>query len=284
MEGRIAVDVFDRVVASWAPPELTAEDVLDAEPSTAFAALLDQPSPVMETGDPLPPLWHWFHFPEWPAQSELGEDGHLADGAFVPPLPQRRRMFGGGRLVVHEPLRCGDTVRRGSKVSTVRTAQGRTGKLLLVTITAEYTVAGRVRLVEQQDIVYRMASDMAAAPPARTDQHADSAEPWSLTVDPTAVLLFRFSALTGNAHRIHYDRAYAEHEGHPDIVVHGPLLALLMLELPRRFAAGEQVKRFSWRATRPLFVGTPVRALGGPGGSLAAGTSGDTNAVAGRYE
>lgn len=279
------MDVFDRIVESWAPPELTAQDELDAEPSTAFAALLDQQSPVMEPGDPLPPLWHWFHFPEWPAQAELGEDGHLADGAFVPPLPQRRRMFGGGRLVVHAPLRCGDTVRRSTKVSSVRTTQGRTGKLLLVTTTAEFSVDGQPRLVEQQDIVYRMAADTGpVTAPARSDAADELPGPWSLTLTPTPVLLFRFSSLTGNAHRIHYDREYASFEGHPGVVVHGPLLALLMLELPRRFGASHRVERFSWRAKRPLFDGTPITALGGPEGGLVAGTSTYPAAVTGRYE
>lgn len=281
----MAVDVFDRIVASWAPPELTAQDELDAEPSTAFAALLDQQSPVMETGDPLPPLWHWFHFPEWPAQNELGEDGHLSDGAFLPPLPQRRRMFGGGRLVVHAPLRCGDTVRRSTKVSAVRTTEGRTGKLLLVTTTAEFSVDGEPRLVEQQDIVYRMAADMASvAPPARAEATEDVPGPWALTVNPSPVLLFRFSSLTGNAHRIHYDREYAAFEGHPGLVVHGPLLALLMLELPRRFDPGRRVERFSWRAKRPLFDATPIAARGGPDGRLVAGTSTYPSAVTSRYE
>jgi 3-methylfumaryl-CoA hydratase len=281
----VSVDVFDRIVESWEPPELTAQDELDAEPSTAFAALLDQQSPVMETGDPLPPLWHWFHFPEWPAQGELGEDGHLADGAFLPPLPQRRRMFGGGRLIVHAPLRCGDTVRRSTKVSAVRTAQGRTGKLLLVTTTAEFSVNGEPRLVEQQDIVYRMADDVvASAPTAHVEPPVDVPGPWLLTVSPTPVLLFRFSGLTNNAHRIHYDREYAAFEGHPGLVVHGPLLALLMLELPRRLEPLRRVERFSWRAKRPLFDATPVEARGGPDGRLVAGTSTYPPAVTGRYE
>lgn len=277
-------DVFDRIAEEWSPPELTAEDVLDAEPSTSFAALLDQASPVMEAGDALPPLWHWFHFTEWPSQHELGEDGHLADGAFVPPLPDRRRVFGGGRLVVREPLRCGDTVRRRSKVSGVRVARGRSGRLLLVTVVYEFTVDGEIRLVEEQDIVYRRAADIGVARPDEPAADEVKQAPWNLGVLPDPVLLFRFSALTSNAHRIHYDRAYAAVEGHAGLVVHGPLLALLMLELPRRYAPRQRVERFSWRVRRTLFDGAPVIAEGAPNGVLRAANPGGPDAAEARFE
>lgn len=253
-------------VSGWEPEPAAREEVVDPGPARALAGVLDQPSPVRADGDPLPPLWHWAYFLDRPAESELGPDGHRADGAFLPPIPGRHRMFAGGRLDITGPLRAGERAVRTSRVAAVQPKQGRSGELLFVTEEHTYTVQGRTRMVEQQDIVYRRH----VLPPARTAPAGDPPDPagapLSLTLNPTAALLFRFSALTYNAHRIHYDHPYATgEEGYPGLVVHGPLLALAMLEPLRR--SGAQVHRYSFRLRRPAFLGAPVTVTGEPDGT-----------------
>ncbi|SHN17766.1 FAS1-like dehydratase domain-containing protein [Cryptosporangium aurantiacum] len=264
-DAQAAPEAFRVAAEEWRPGPVETTDTVTALPASTFAALLDEPSPVTAAGDPLPPLWHWFLFPSVYPQSALGADGHPADAAFTPPLPERRRMFGGGRLSVTAPLRCGETVTRRSSLASVRTREGGSGWLLLVTVRHEFAVADDVRLVEEQDLVYRRPEDVVnpAVPPQPGG--AVPAAPWQFTLTPDPVLLFRFSALTSNAHRIHYDRPYATGvEGHAGLVVHGPLLALLLLEPPRRFAPDRAVETFRWRARRPLFETDLVEVRGEP--------------------
>jgi hydroxyacyl-ACP dehydratase HTD2-like protein with hotdog domain len=273
---------FRRIEEDWKPEPMTEADTVTALPASVFEAILDQPNPVRVDGDPLPPLWHWFLFPPAYPQAALGEDGHPADAAFTPPLAGRRRMFGGGRLRVSAPLRCGDAVVRRSSLASVRTREGGSGWLLLVTVRHEFSVSGQVRMTEEQDLIYRQPARPGPAVVVPSAGVATPAGPWSLELRPDPVLLFRFSALTHNAHRIHYDREYTTGvEGHPGLVVHGPLLALLLLELPRRFAPGAAVASFSWRARRPLFDHELVRVVGGPNTVLAAATDRAAEAVTG---
>ncbi len=255
---------FTDIQEAWSPPEGVSIDVLTHGPVAALAGLFDQPDPAPADGDPLPPLWHWLYFAEWPPESALGPDGHPRDGAFLPPLPDRRRMFGGGRLTFHAPLRLGETVTRRSSVAHVRTRLGGSGWLLIVTVRGEFSVDGDVRVVEEQDIVYRDPS-ATYAPPVAASAGAPPTGPWEFELVPDPVLLFRFSALTANAHRIHYDVPYAtEVEGYPGLLVHAPLLALALLELPRRFAPKKAVREYAYRARRPLFAGAPIRVGGRP--------------------
>lgn len=265
---------YHEVTASWRPGRREAHDVVRPETARRFAALLDAEPPDTQTGRPLPPLWHWFLFPETLRHSELGPDGHPRDGTYMPPIGPRRRMFGGGRLRVHEPLRFGDRVTRVTDVTSVKARSGSSGPLLLVTLRHALRVRNTERLVEEQDIVYRPpqapAGQDAPTEPMPAIALAGSASnppahhgPWELTVRPDPVLLFRFSALTSNAHRIHYDAPYARQvEGHPGLVVHGPLLALLLLELARRHAPERTVSQFSWRARSPLYAGQLIRIHG----------------------
>ncbi len=266
-------------VGSWDPPPETAEDTLGRWPVDAFAALLDQPPPP---GDELPPLWHWLFFLDHPRSDELGRDGHVAGGHFLPPIPRRRRMFAGGRLEVRRPLRLGTTVRRTSRVTDVAAKTGRSGEMLFVTERREHSDDEGVAVVEEQDIVYRQAPADGKAPPMPppTPGPADLPDDGRVGLVPDSRLLFRFSALTYNAHRIHHDEPYArEVEGYPGLVVHGPLLALLLLEPARRAGRAGEVAAFSFRLQRPVFAGTPVVVDTDP--ELAAGPVGGDPAVTG---
>jgi 3-methylfumaryl-CoA hydratase len=277
------------LVAGWAPGPVEVTDRIAPWPVAAFAALLDQPVP--DDGE-LPPLWHWFSFLDAAPQSALGEDGHPADGHFLPPIPDRRRMFAGGRLEFRAPLRIGAGVVRRTRLTSVQPKSGRSGELLFVTVRSELDSGGAVAVVEEQDIVYRQQT--AGATPARSGELPDAGPPaalpdgaWRLTLDPDPRLLFRFSALTYNSHRIHYDQPYATGvERYPGLVVHGPLLALLLLELPRRAAPERRVAAFEYRLQRPAFAGRPVVADGIPDGDdgvqVTAGVPGQLPSATGR--
>ncbi|SEG69320.1 3-methylfumaryl-CoA hydratase [Thermomonospora echinospora] len=256
-------------------------DELPPGPAAVLAGVLDRPGDAPGQGEPLPPLWHWLYFLEWPAQSELGADGHPAHGHFLPPIPERTRMFAGGRLRVHAPLEVGRPAVRTSTLAGVNVKQGRTGEMLFVTVRHEIRQTGELRITDEQDLVYRSGSA-----PARheldTRPLPSSQDPWRLPVAADTPLLFRFSALTANAHRIHYDAPYARDvEGYPGLVVHGPLLAVLMAELPRRHAPERRVTGLTYRFRRPVFLGEQALVTGGPDGRLAVvGPSGESRAEA----
>ncbi|MBZ3906372.1 hypothetical protein [Streptomyces griseiscabiei] len=254
-------------VESWHPEPVTDEDALRPAPAAALSALLDLAEPAAKPGDPLPPLWQWLHFLHWAPQRALGPDGHPRDARFLPPVPDRRRMFAGGRCEITEPLRLGEPTERIGSLAAVTPKQGRSGELLFVTERQEFRQNGRLCLVEEQDIVYRSGTGSAPRHPVALDVRAvpEPEGPWHLRLHPTEALLFRFSALTANAHRIHYDTPYCRDvEGYPGLVVHGPLLALLMLELVRRNAPERQVRSLSYRLHRPAFLGEHLLADGTP--------------------
>lgn len=273
-----SMETFTRLAEHWRPEPFEAIDTLTALPARALAALFDVAAPVGDPGDPLPPLWHWLAFPSVPAQSELGDDGHPRDAALTPPIPNRRRMFGGGRLTLVHDLRVGDTVVRRSEVVDRRVRKGRTGPLLIVTVGHTFAVGGRICAHEEQDLVYlsaapeqpddarssattrhHSAGDAPEAPAAGSAATELTASGAAVTLQTSQVLLFRFSALTWNSHRIHYDQAYTtDIEGHPALVVHGPLLALLLLEVPRRLHPDRRIASFAFRARRPVYVGSTV--------------------------
>ncbi|TPQ23500.1 MaoC family dehydratase N-terminal domain-containing protein [Streptomyces sporangiiformans] len=253
-------------VESWTPGPVTDGDSLPTGPVTALSAVLDLPGAVAEAGEPLPPLWHWLYFLNWPAGRDLGADGHPLHGHFLPPIPHRQRMWAGGRCEVAEPLRLGEPAERVSSLSSVTAKHGRTGEMLFVTERRAFRQHGRMCLVEEQDIVYRSGRG-AGQHPGPIDESAfpRPEDPWQLPLRPDPALLFRFSALTANAHRIHYDTPYCrDEEGYPGLVVHGPLLALLMLELPRRHTPERQVRTLSYRLRRPVFGGERLVACGTP--------------------
>ncbi len=211
-------------LAAWIGRSETLHDVIGATPVRALAATLDrEPAPV-ETGTPLPPLWHWLYFLPLHRASEIGPDGHAKRGGFLPPVPLPRRMWAGSRFDFRAPLRVGDRVARTSTIENVASKQGRSGPLVFVTVRHELRADGGTEpaLVEWHDIVYRDAKTPGEAEPAPQPAPADA--PWQRELVPDDVLLFRYSALTFNGHRIHYDRRYVtEVEGYPGLVVHGPL-------------------------------------------------------------
>ena len=258
-------------VQDWSPGPTEATDRVGADVVAAFSTLLDLPSPAAADGDPLPPLWHWFAFLDRPRTADLGDDGHPADGHFLPPVPHRRRMIAGGRLTLWGTWRVGEDVTRRSELTDATVKSGRSGEMLFVTTRHTFSRGrasrgGTVLAVEEQDVVYRSQEPGATRPVgAPTPREApDPEHRWSLTMDPGPVHLFRFSALTWNSHRIHYDEPYVTGvEGYPGLVVHGPLLAMLLLELPRRHAE-RPVTSFDYRLSRPVFAGQRVVAGASP--------------------
>jgi len=241
----------------------TARDVVGPLPVAALRATLDHPVEPVPPGTPLPPLWHWLYFLPLHRQSELGPDGHAERGGFLPPVPLPRRMWAGGRFDFRSPLRVGDEVVRTSTVENVVPKEGRTGPLVFVTVRHEVRRNGASdpALVEHHDIVFRAEKRPGDVEPPHTA--AASVAPWQRTIVPDEVLLFRYSALTFNGHRIHYDRRYVtEVEGYPGLIVHGPLLATLLLDLLRRNAPGADVATFRFRAVRPTFDLHPFQVNG----------------------
>ena len=205
----------------------------------------------MRDGDTLPPLWHWLYFWDIAARSGLGRDGHPALGGFLPPVGPARRMWAGSRVAFPGRLVIGDTAERVSTIAAVTEKTGRTGRLVFVTVRHEISGSGGLAVVDEHDIVYREDSGAGAA--GRPGEVAPEDAVWRETVDPDATLLFRYSALTFNGHRIHYDRDYARDvEGYGGLVVHGPLLATLMVGLAARARPDRTVARFEFRGQRPV--------------------------------
>jgi 3-methylfumaryl-CoA hydratase len=245
----------------WCGKTESRSDQVTAAPIAALSATLDRDDPFPRPGDPLPPLWHWLYFLPIPRQSELGPDGHAKRGGFLPPVPLPRRMFAGDRVQFHRPLRVGETIVRLSRIVDVTSKQGRSGPLVFVLVRHEISNREGVAVVEEHDIVYRDSPKPGENQPA--PQAPPSEGSWTREIRPDDTLLFRYSALTFNGHRIHYDRRYAtEVEGYPGLVVHGPLIATLLLDLLRRKLGDTSVLSLSFRAIRPLFDIAPFSVCG----------------------
>ncbi|EHR69603.1 hypothetical protein BurJ1DRAFT_0722 [Burkholderiales bacterium JOSHI_001] len=227
-------------------------DLVGAAPLAALSATLDRDDPEPLPGSDVPPLGHWLYFLPLAKQSEIGPDGHAKRGGFLPPVPLPRRMWAGGRLQWHHPLRVGDEIVRTSRIAAIDAKAGRSGTLVFVTVRHEVSNALGVALTEEHDIVYRDAPAPGAPAPAPQTPPDEAQFQRDLVPDP--VLLFRYSALTFNGHRIHYDRSYVtEVEGYPGLIVHGPLIATLLVDLLRRERPGATLKRFAFTAVRPTF-------------------------------
>ena len=250
---------------SWQGRCETLADDITAVPVAALSATLDRDDPQPAEGTELPPLWHWLYFLPRHRHSELGPDGHAKRGGFLPPVPLPRRMWAGGRLKWSEsnPLRVGQRAERTSSIESVKHKSGRSGELVFVLVRHELQNDQGLSLTEEHDIVYRPAPQPGE--PAPMPAVAETGAAWQREIVPSDVLLFRYSALTFNGHRIHYDRQYVTGtEGYPGLIVHGPLIATLLVDLVRRNAPGAQLLSFDFRAVRPTFDPHPFRVNGQP--------------------
>lgn len=252
------MDGKDRVrPEDWIGLSRTREDPMHPWPAAALVAALGLDRAAPGPGEPLPPMWHWLYFLEAAPRAALGADGHPAPGGFMPAVPQPRRMWAGGRLAFPAALPLGAPARLTETIADVAAKTGRAGAMTFVTVRREIAGAAGLAVAEEQDIVYRGDLAPGAGPvPEEAPRDETAALSWSL--DATA--LFRYSALTFNGHRIHYDADYARTvEGYPGLVVHGPLLATLMLEAARAVAR-EPIAAFAFRARAPVFAGEPFEA------------------------
>ncbi|SDI23711.1 itaconyl-CoA hydratase / mesaconyl-C4 CoA hydratase [Pseudomonas delhiensis] len=245
---------------AWIGRSQESHEALSTLLVSRLAATLGEQAPA--AGEALPPLWHWAFFQDAVAEAGLGADGHPARGGFLPPADGRNRMWAGGRLEFHAPLRVGREASRVTRILNVEEKHGRTGALLFVTLRHDYLQDGHLALREEQDIVYREPS-----PPRLGGTEALPEGAWREAVEPSPVLLFRYSAVTFNGHRIHYDWPYVtEAEGYPGLVVHGPLIATLSLRAFCRANPQARLRRFAYRGLRPLICPEPFELGGRPSG------------------
>lgn len=241
----------------WIGRTERSADIVGTTPLRALAAALDRDDPIPQPGDAIPPCWHWLYFLPLHRHSELGPDGHARRGGFLPPVSLPKRMWAASRIEWIRPLRVGETISRTSRIAQVSIKEGRTGTLVFVSVQHEIADSEGTALAEDQEIVYRdmPKGDEASrlASPAPADQE------WEREIVADPVLLFRYSALTLNGHRIHYDRHYATGvEGYAGLVVHAPLVATLLLDLLRRNLPHARVRRFAFRALKPALDITPL--------------------------
>ena len=244
--------------SAWVGRSETRHDVATAAPLAGLAALLDQDASI---GPPatVPPLGHWLYFLPDARQSVIGEDGHPRrdEQSLLPPVPLPRRMWAGGRVEFLAPIPVGAALTRVTTIDAIRPKRGASGDLLFVTLRHDIAADGVAAIREEQDIVYREAATTAPAPTPAAPTQAEPADAVR-SISPGPVLLFRYSALTFNAHRIHYDRDYAQRvEGYTGLVVHGPLIATLLMDHFLRAAPGITPRHFSFRAEAPLTDGAP---------------------------
>ncbi len=247
----------------WIGRTQSNEDVASPFPPRGLIATLDSGDAEPNPGDALPPLWHWLYFLETAPASQIGPDGHAKRGPFLPPVPLPRRMWAGSRLKFPGSIAVGDAIRRDSEIVSVEPKSGNTGQMVFVTVRHKISGNGKLAIVEEHDIVYRQAAQPGDKPPAPKPAPTDGQ--WRRDVAPDPVLLFRFSALTFNGHRIHYDLPYVtQEEGYPGLIVHGPLMGLMMLELGRRTLPQRQVTAYEFRALSPVFHTTPFTVCAKP--------------------
>jgi len=252
-------------LSAWIGRQECLHDRVGATPVQALNATLDHDPMDVQAGTALPPLWHWLYFLPLHRQSEIGADGHARRGGFLPPVALPRRMWAGSQFEFRSPVRVGDEVERTSTIAEVTEKSGRTGKLVFVKVRHELRCNGNLdpAIVEFHDIVYREARQPGDVEP--TPLRAPTGAVWQREIVPDDVLLFRYSALTFNGHRIHYDRRYVtEVEGYPGLIVHGPLIATLLMDLVRRQMPEADVATFSFKAVRPTFDLHPFKVSGAP--------------------
>jgi len=248
--------------SAWIGKQEQLTDVLEPARSNALLATLGETATLV-AGDPMPVLHHWLYFWNVQPPAGLGTDGHPAKGGFLPPVPLPRRMWAGGRLKFQAPLVLGETVTKTSTILKVEAKSGKSGNLVFVTVQHELAGGKGLAIIEEQDLVYREAAAPGSIPlPATGTPTPTSA--WCEEMMPDTTLLFRYSALTMNGHRIHYDRPYAmDEEAYPALVVHGPLMATLLASLATR-KLGSPLNSFDFRGQSPAFDSLPLYTCGDP--------------------
>jgi 3-methylfumaryl-CoA hydratase len=247
--------------AEWVGRRESVEDVIAPGPAERLAATLGRREPTPRAGDALPPAWHWIYFLEATPRDGLADDGHARRGGFLPPVTLPRRMWAGGRIAFERPLRIGEAVRRESEILSITPKEGRSGRLVFVTVRHVISGEDGPAIDEEHDIVYRHAPPPDA--PLSQGKTPPADPKWRRVVEPDAALLFRFSALIFNAHRIHYDRDYVRDvEGYPGLLVHGPLTAILLLDLLRESCPDQTLRHFDYQAMAPLFDTAPFTVAG----------------------
>lgn len=251
----------------WIGKTMVADDEITAAPLRALSATLGRDDPSQQTGTPLPPLWHWLFF--WPLHrpDQLRHDGHAKGGEFMPPIPLPRRMWAGSRFVWdnQNPLRVGDKITRISRIDSIVPKTGRSGQLVFVKTIHEFHNQRGLAFTNEHDSAFREAARQTDSPaePVRAELGA----PWQREITPDPILLFRYAALTFNAHRIHYDAPYAtQSERYPALLVQGPLIATLLVDLLRRQAPDANLRQLELKAVRPTYEGRPMRVNGKPEG------------------
>lgn len=247
---------------NWVGSTVVAEDFVDADRCRRLKASLDLVSIDLTNGTPLPILWHWLYFLDATERRATGPDGHPKRGGFLPPVKLRRRMFAGGRTDIVTPIRFGMHIQRTSTVERVEPRTGSTGELVIVGVHHTISSGSDVLVEERQNIVYTSAAPSRSVLDRESPAVAVDPMPISRDVATDEVLLFRFSALTFNSHRIHYDRTYAQtREGYSDLVVHGPLTAMCLADAANA-SSNDALKWFEFRASAPIHVGEVIRLRG----------------------
>jgi 3-methylfumaryl-CoA hydratase len=248
----------------WIGREEACEDVLDPARAQALHVTFEQPGDPPAAGDPLPPLWHWIYYWGAAPMAALGPDGHAARGGFLPPIDLPQRMWAGSRFTFHRPLRLGQPAERRSTIADVAPKQGRSGALVFVTIRHAFSDGEGLCFEEEQDLVFREAHRAGQAAPSIQEQ-SPMPPVWQRQMALDPVFLFRYSALTFNGHRIHYDRPYAtEVEDYPGLVVHGPLLGTFMLQLALDERPGRRPAAYQFRLRNPVFDSEAFVIAGAP--------------------
>lgn len=235
----------------WVGRRDIKEDVISPWPIKGLSATFDLSAPDLSIGSEIPLGWHWLYFLEAASASELGVDGHPKRGGFLPPIELPRRMWAGGRIQFNRALRIGEVAKKESEIISLESKSGRSGEMVFVVVRHTIYGSNEVVLVEEQDIVYRGAAkpgDVQAV-----GKPAEKPAKWQRSVNANSTLLFRYSALTFNGHRIHYDLPYAtKEECYPELVVHGPLQAMLLLGECQRHM-NKPLSKFRYRGVAPLF-------------------------------
>jgi 3-methylfumaryl-CoA hydratase len=248
----------------WIGREEKSGDVLDPARAQALHTTFERPGNPPAAGDPLPPLWHWIYYWGMAPMAALAPDGHVARGSFLPPIELPRRMWAGSRFTFHRPLRLGSPTERCSKIAEVSLKQGRSSALVFVTVHHAFSDCDGICFEEEQDLVFREAHRAGEAM-SSTEEQAPKAPVWQRQMALDPVFLFRYSALTFNGHRIHYDRHYAtEVEGYPGLVVHGPLLGTFMLQLALDERPGRRPATYRFRLRNPVFEAEAFVIAGAP--------------------